>query len=121
MRYSIFGESHGPAIGVVLEDVPAGLELDWKFIRSEMGRRKPGKDSLSTQRREDDEVEVLSGVFEGKTTGTPCAPSSATATNTPATMKSSKTCPAPVTATMRATSVTTALTTTAAAGIFLGG
>lgn len=74
MRYSIFGESHGPAIGVVLEDVPAGLELDWKFIRSEMGRRKPGKDSLSTQRREDDEVEVLSGVFEGKTTGTPlCA------------------------------------------------
>ena len=74
MRYSIFGESHGPAIGVVLEDVPAGLELDWKFIRSEMGRRRPGKDGLSTQRQEADEVEVLSGVFKGKTTGTPlCA------------------------------------------------
>ena len=74
MKYVIFGESHGPAIGVVLEDVPAGLELNWDFIRSEMDRRRPGKDNLSTQRKETDQVEVLSGMFEGKTTGTPlCA------------------------------------------------
>ncbi len=74
MKYTIFGESHGPAIGVVLEDVPAGLVLDMEFIRSELGRRRPGKDALSTQRQEADEPEILSGVFEGKTTGTPlCA------------------------------------------------
>ena len=74
MRYTIFGESHGPAIGVTLEGAPAGLALDWDFIRSELKRRAPGQDDTSTPRREADEVEVLSGVFEGRTTGTPlCA------------------------------------------------
>ena len=74
MRHVIFGESHGPAIGVVLEGVPAGLELDWDFISREMARRAPGKDPTATARREADVPRVLSGVFEGRATGTPlCA------------------------------------------------
>ena len=74
MKYTIFGESHGPAIGVTLTGVHAGLELDWDFIRSEMARRAPGKNALSTARKETDEPKILSGVFEGKTTGSPlCA------------------------------------------------
>ena len=74
MKYTIFGESHGPAIGVTLTGVPAGLELDWEAIRFDMARRAPGKSALSTARKEADEVKVLSGVFEGKTTGAPlCA------------------------------------------------
>ena len=74
MRYTIFGESHGPAIGVTLEGVPAGLELDLDFIRSELARRAPGQNAMTTARTEADEPEILSGVFEGKTTGTPlCA------------------------------------------------
>ena len=74
MRYSIFGESHGPAIGVVLEQVPPGLVLDMEAISKEMARRAPGKSPLSTSRKEADIPEILSGVFEGKTTGTPlCA------------------------------------------------
>ena len=71
MRYSIFGESHGPAIGVVLEGVPAGLELDLDAIRFELSRRAPGKSALSTPRKEADEPHILSGVFEGRTTGAP--------------------------------------------------
>ena len=71
MRYSIFGESHGPAIGVVLEGVPAGLELDLDAIRFDLSRRAPGKNALSTARKEADEPHVLSGVFEGRTTGAP--------------------------------------------------
>lgn len=74
MRYMIFGESHGPAIGVVLEGVPAGLALDLDFIRAELARRAPGQNAMTTARKEKDEPEILSGVFEGKTTGTPlCA------------------------------------------------
>ena len=74
MRYMIFGESHGPAIGVVLEGVPAGLTLDLDFIRAELARRAPGQNAMTTARKEKDEPEILSGVFEGKTTGTPlCA------------------------------------------------
>ena len=74
MRYSIFGESHGSAIGVVLEQVPPGLVLDREAISKEMARRAPGKSPLSTARKEADVPEILSGVFEGKTTGTPlCA------------------------------------------------
>ncbi len=71
MRYTVFGESHGPAIGVVLEGVPAGLELDMEAMAKELSRRAPKPDGLSTARRETDEVHVLSGLFEGKTTGTP--------------------------------------------------
>lgn len=74
MKYVIFGESHGPAIGVTLTGVPAGLELDMEEIRREMARRSPGKSALSTARKEADEPNILSGVFEGKTTGAPlCA------------------------------------------------
>ena len=74
MKYSIFGESHGPAIGVVLEGVPPGLELDLDAVRFDLARRAPGKSPLSTARREADEPRILSGVFEGRTTGAPlCA------------------------------------------------
>ena len=74
MKYSIFGESHGPAIGVVLEGVPPGLALDLDAVRAELARRAPGKNALSTPRREGDEPRVLSGLFEGCTTGAPlCA------------------------------------------------
>ena len=74
MTYTIFGESHGPAIGVVLEGVPSGVEMDLDFIRAELQRRAPGKSALTTARKEADEPEILSGVFEGKTTGPPlCA------------------------------------------------
>lgn len=74
MRYMIFGESHGPAIGVTLEGVPSGILLDMDFIDSEMKRRSPGRSPLSTARVEEDRVQILSGVFQGRTTGTPlCA------------------------------------------------
>ena len=74
MKHIIFGESHGPAIGVVLERVPSGIVVDMDFIRAEMARRAPGKSPMSTARQEADEPHILSGVFEGKTTGTPlCA------------------------------------------------
>lgn len=71
MRYSLFGESHGPAIGIVLQGVPSGLDIDTDFIRSEMARRAPGRSPLATARNEKDEVRILSGVFEGKACGTP--------------------------------------------------
>lgn len=74
MRHIIFGESHGPAIGVVLEGVPAGIPLDLDFVQNELARRAPGQNALSTARKEADQVCILSGVFQGKTTGTPlCA------------------------------------------------
>ncbi|MFN6378544.1 MAG: chorismate synthase [Flavobacteriales bacterium] len=70
-RVTTFGESHGPAIGGVIDGCPAGLPVDMAFIASEMRRRKPGQSAITTPRVEDDEVEILSGVFEGRTTGTP--------------------------------------------------
>lgn len=70
-RLTSFGESHGPAIGGVIDGMPAGIEVDMSFIQSELARRKPGQSALTTARKEDDEVELLSGIFEGKTTGTP--------------------------------------------------
>jgi chorismate synthase len=72
-KLSTFGESHGPAIGVVIDGCPAGLALDLDFIQHELDRRKPGQSRITTQRREADAVEILSGVFDGKTTGTPLA------------------------------------------------
>ena len=71
MHYSLFGESHGPAIGVVLQGVPSGLELDMDFIQSEMARRAPGKSPLATARNEKDAVRIISGAFEGRACGTP--------------------------------------------------
>lgn len=74
MRHIIFGESHGPAIGVVLEGLPSGVALDMDFILGEMARRAPGQNIYSTARQESDIPQILSGVFEGRTTGTPlCA------------------------------------------------
>ena len=74
MRYTIFGESHGPAGGVVLEGLPAGLALDMAAVERDMARRAPGKSPLSTARKEADRVEILSGLYQGKTCGTPlCA------------------------------------------------
>ena len=70
---STFGESHGPAIGVIIDGCPAGLEIDEIFIQSELSRRKPGQSKITTQRKEDDTFKILSGVFEGKSTGTPIA------------------------------------------------
>lgn len=66
-----FGESHGVAVGGVIDGMPAGIEVDMDFIQSELNRRRPGQSSLVTQRDEADRVEILSGVFEGVTTGTP--------------------------------------------------
>lgn len=70
-KLTTFGESHGPAIGGIIEGCPAGLELDLQAIADEMARRKPGQSAIVTQRKEADEVQFLSGIFEGKTTGTP--------------------------------------------------
>ena len=67
---STFGESHGIALGGILDGCPAGLDLDMDFIQAELDRRKPGQSKIVTQRKESDTVEILSGVFEGKTTGT---------------------------------------------------
>jgi len=70
-KISIFGESHGKAIGVVIDGLPPGLEIDFEYINSEMERRAPGKGKLTTQRRELDKIEIVSGYFNNKTTGTP--------------------------------------------------
>lgn len=72
-QISTFGESHGAAVGVVVTGCPAGVDFDLDFIQSELDRRKPGQSRITTQRKEADSVEVVSGVFEGKTTGTPIA------------------------------------------------
>lgn len=70
-RLTSFGESHGTAIGGVIDGCPAGIEVDLDFIQHELDRRRPGQSAITTQRNESDKVEILSGVFEGKTTGTP--------------------------------------------------
>ncbi len=70
-RLTTFGESHGDAIGGIIDGCPAGLGIDINFIQSELQKRKPGQSKITTQRKEDDVVEILSGVFDGKTTGTP--------------------------------------------------
>ncbi len=70
-KISTFGESHGKAVGVTIDGCPAGLEIDEAFIQKELDRRKPGQSKIVTQRKEADQFEILSGVFEGKTTGTP--------------------------------------------------
>lgn len=72
-RVTTFGESHGPAMGVVIDGCPSGLAVDMEALQWELARRRPGQSSLSSARKESDEVEVLSGIFEGRTTGTPIA------------------------------------------------
>ncbi len=70
-KITTFGESHGKAIGAIIDGCPAGLELDLNQIQKDLDRRKPGQSAIVTQRKEPDEFEILSGVFEGVTTGTP--------------------------------------------------
>ncbi|NJL74116.1 MAG: chorismate synthase [Saprospiraceae bacterium] len=72
-KVSTFGESHGKAVGVVVDGCPAGLDIDAAFIQQEMARRRPGQSNIVTQRQEEDAIEILSGVFEGKATGSPIA------------------------------------------------
>lgn len=72
-RISTFGESHGAAIGVILDGCPAQLPIDLDFIQSELDKRRPGQSKITTQRKESDTVQILSGTFEGKSTGTPIA------------------------------------------------
>ncbi len=72
-RLTSFGESHGRGIGGIIDGCPAGLELDIELIQKDLARRKPGQSKITTQRKEPDQVEFLSGVFEGKTQGTPIA------------------------------------------------
>lgn len=70
-RLTTFGESHGPGIGGVIDGFPAGITIDTAFVQQELNRRKPGQSQLTTSRKEADEVEFLSGIFEGKSTGCP--------------------------------------------------
>lgn len=73
LRLTTFGESHGAAIGGVLDGFPAGVHIDEDFVRAEMQRRRPGQSRITTSRNEQDEVQFLSGIFEGRSTGTPIA------------------------------------------------
>lgn len=70
-RLTTFGESHGEAIGGIIDGCPAGLSVSIDFIQAELKRRRPGQSAITTQRKEEDKVEILSGIFEGKTTGAP--------------------------------------------------
>ena len=70
-KISTYGESHGKSIGVVIDGCPSGIEIDTNYIQSELDRRKPGQSKITTPRKENDLIEVLSGVFEGKSTGAP--------------------------------------------------
>jgi len=72
-KFTTFGESHGVALGCIVDGIPAGIKIDKEFIQSEMDRRKPGKTKFETKRKESDTIEILSGVFEGVSTGTPIA------------------------------------------------
>ena len=66
-----FGESHGPALGCIVDGCPPGMQLEEADIQVDLDRRRPGRSRHTTQRKEPDQVQILSGVFEGKTTGTP--------------------------------------------------
>jgi chorismate synthase len=70
-RITTWGESHGPGVGVVIDGCPAGIALDENDIQKELNRRRPGQSDITTQRKEEDKAEILSGVFSGKTTGAP--------------------------------------------------
>lgn len=72
-KISTFGESHGKAIGVIIDGCPPNIEIDEEFIQSELDKRKPGQSKITTQRKESDVAQILSGVFEGRSTGTPIA------------------------------------------------
>lgn len=71
LKITSFGESHGWGVGAVLDGFPAGIIIDFEFVQMELDRRKPGQSKITTQRKEKDEFEIVSGIFEGKSTGTP--------------------------------------------------
>lgn len=71
LRLTTFGESHGPGVGGVIDGFPAGVDIDLSYIQSELARRRPGQSNLTTARKESDTVEILSGLYEGRTTGCP--------------------------------------------------
>lgn len=73
LRLTTFGASHGESIGGIIDGLPSDFSIDWKAVQAQMDRRKPGQSKIVTQRKEPDGFEVLSGIFEGKTTGTPLA------------------------------------------------
>ena len=70
-RFTTWGESHGPAIGCIIDGCPPNIDIDVQDIQIELNKRKPGQSKFTTQRKEDDKVQILSGIFDGKTTGTP--------------------------------------------------
>ena len=70
-QLTTFGESHGEAIGGIIDGCPSGIEIDIQAVQNDLNRRKPGQSAIVTQRKESDEVKFLSGIFEGKTTGAP--------------------------------------------------
>jgi len=70
-KITTFGESHGKGVGVIIDGVTPGIEITEADIQYQLDRRKPGQSSITTQRKESDKIHILSGVFEGKTTGTP--------------------------------------------------
>ena len=72
-RITTFGESHGPMIGVVIDGCPSGLLIDEDFIMQEMIKRKPGQSAITTNRKEEDQVKIVSGIYKGKSTGAPIA------------------------------------------------
>ena len=92
-RFTTWGESHGPAIGCVVDGCPPNIAISEKDIQIELNKRRPGQSKFVTQRKEKDQVQILSGVFQGKTTGTPFALSSITAPHElPAFLISNKYC-----------------------------
>ena len=72
-RITTFGESHGKAIGVIIDGCPPNISIDLAYVQNELDRRRPGQSEITTQRKEKDQVEILSGIFEGKSTGMPIA------------------------------------------------
>ena len=70
-RVTTWGESHGIGLGCIIDGVPPEIKLNEKFIQKFLDKRKPGQSKFTTQRKEDDKIEILSGIFQGKTTGTP--------------------------------------------------
>ena len=70
-KITTWGESHGPAIGVVIDGCPAGLKISEKIIQKDLNRRKPKQSNITTQRKEEDKIKILSGIFSGTTTGAP--------------------------------------------------
>lgn len=73
LKITTFGESHGVAIGLIIDGFPSGIEIDYDLIKSDLDRRKPGQSKITTQRKETEDFEIVSGIFENKSTGTPIA------------------------------------------------